>query len=226
APDTISRPLSWSATVATTNLWRGVNFGESPSLITTLSYAPSRWSLGLTSTYNLSGQRAGFGNTLTTQIGYQLTDNIQLGINDYFFFSPLDDDNNFWRWLGDEGQHFIEASVTVQQQAFQFMAAYNFYGANLYSSENTAVYLEARYQWKGLALFAAYLTDGSALHFMDEGGFTNLGAEYIHVWSLPKVDLLLGAQLVYNNESDRITPLEGVGDQAFTPLLFFSISPN
>jgi hypothetical protein len=154
-------------------VWRGVSFGNAPSIQGLLSYSLGNFEVGSYGAVTLNGNKQGYGNTIEVYAKYKYK-NFSLTVNDYFFFEAFDSLNSYFRYNGERTTHFVEAILKYEGKKVGLTAAYNFYTRR--SDETRALYLEANYRpHPDVVLFAGYLTDASFLNFHDRGGFTNLG---------------------------------------------------
>jgi len=185
-PETPSTPVADSTAIDTTQVstftfdgylfsryvWRGVNFGASPSIQGQLAYTASGLTVGCFVAKSLNGNAVGFSNTSNLFVSYKYK-GVSLTVDDYFFY----DEDNLDRYLdwSDTTLHFIEARLRYDGEHCYGFAGYNVYGADGINKD--AFYIEAGYKFPkhGLSLFAGYLTDKSDLNFSTQAGFTNIG---------------------------------------------------
>jgi hypothetical protein len=154
-------------------VWRGVSFGNSPSVQGLLSYSLGNFEVGSYGAVTLTGNRQGYGNTIEVYAKYKYK-NFSLTINDYFFFEAFDSLNSYFRYDGERTTHFVEAILKYEGKKVGFTAGYNFLTRR--SDLTRALYLEANYRpHPDVVLFAGYVSDASFLNFQDRGGLTNLG---------------------------------------------------
>ena len=81
--------------VSTRNVWRGLDYGSSPSVWGDLYGSFKGFSLGAMGTTTLNGSKAQYGTWLELYASYTFK-NVSLVIDDYFFFNPQDQDNNYF----------------------------------------------------------------------------------------------------------------------------------
>lgn len=218
---------TWSATIASTNQYRGVDFGQTPNFIPTLDYTPSaKWNIGLIATYALNGKRRGYSNTLTVHADYTLFNNLSLSLYDYYFFAPIDEENDFWNWSGKDGQHFLEAQLNYTPGDFSLLAAWNFYGAAFFDTPNRNIYLEASYRWRAFRAFAGMNTNVAVLNFMNGYGVNNLGLEAAHVQPLGKTELIISGQLIYNGVANKVATVDQVRARELSAVFAVTIVPG
>lgn len=200
--------LSFNGYVFSRYVWRGVNFGASPSIQGQLAYSTSGFTIGCFIAKSLNGNSAGFSNTSNIFLSYQYK-GVSLTVDDYFFY---DEDNlgRYFDW-SDTTLHFIEARLRYDGSRCYGFAGYNFHGADGINKD--AVYLEVGYKFpdRGISLFAGYLTDKSDLNFSTKAGFTNIGVtkeknlKFNNKFSLP-----LTCSVIFNPNYENIVDLPRV----------------
>ena len=165
-------PFTFDGYLFSRYVWRGVNFGASPSIQGQLAFTTSGFTVGCFVAKSLNGNSVGFSNTSNIFVSYKYK-GVSLTLDDYFFY----DEDNLDRYLdwSDTTLHFIEARLRYDGSRCYGFAGYNVYGAEGINKD--AVYIEMGYKLPkhDLSLFAGYLTDKSDLNFATKGGFTNIG---------------------------------------------------
>lgn len=201
-------PFSFDGYLFSRYVWRGVNFGSSPSIQGQLAYTASGFTLGCFVAKSLNGNAVGFSNTSNIFVSYQYK-GVSLTVDDYFFY----DEDNLDRYMdwSDTTLHFIEARLRYDGKRCYGFAGYNFYGADGINKD--AVYLEVGYKFptQGLSFFAGYLTDKSDLNFSTEAGFTNIGITKEKELKLnDKLSLPLTCSVIVNPNYENIVDLPRV----------------
>lgn len=220
AQDSTARNSSWSGllTLATKNVWRGIDFGNgTPSAQGLVTFKPSdRWDFNVLGITSLTGDNRGYSTTLNFFVNYTLGD-LTLTLDNYYFEG--DETNiptSFWDY---RNTHFLEGRVGYALGKFSLTAAYTLYGGGVYSNpvidsvgtvlQNTrGLYIEAKYQpSEEITLSIGGLTGASALNFNDKAGLTNIGFKYSK--SLKITDhfsIPFDFQLVVNPSWSNIAP--------------------
>lgn len=173
AVDTASTsPFTFDGYLFSRYVWRGVNFGASPSIQGQLAYTASGFTAGCFIAKSLNGNAEGFSNTSNIFVSYKYK-GVSITLDDYFFY----DEDNLDRYLdwSDTTLHFIETRLRYDGERYYCFVGYNVYGAEDINKD--AAYIEVGYKFPkhGLSLFAGYLTGKSDLNFSTEAGFTNVG---------------------------------------------------
>ena len=220
AQDSTAHSSSWSGllTLATKNVWRGIDFGNAtPSAQGLVSFKPSEhWDFNVLGITSLTGENKGYSTTLNFFVNYTLGD-LTLTLDNYYFEGDVTNiPTSFWDY---RKTHFLEGRIGYTLSKFSFTAGYTLYGGGIYSHpvidstgtilENTkGLYLEARYQpTEEITLSIGGLTGASALNFSDKAGITNIGFKYSK--SLKITDhfsIPFDFQLVVNPSWSNIAP--------------------
>lgn len=173
AQDSLKNTINTTFTIASRNVWRGVNYGDNaPSLQGNLSYnIKDAIEIGAFGTVTTNGTKNGYGNWLELYTTFKI-DKWSFTIDDYYFFS-YDSLNDYLDYAEASTQHLIEARIKYTSNKFSIFGSYNVY-ANKTAAK--AFYFEAEYFLrKDLSLIVGYLTGASSLNFHDGGGFTVAG---------------------------------------------------
>lgn len=194
-------------------VWRGVQFGNGPSVQAQVSYANDGFMAACYVSKSMNGSAMGYPNTSNVMIGYQYN-GISLFVDDYYFY---DEDNidRYFDW-SDTTLHYIEARLRYDHVRFYGMGSYNVYAGN---GANKAPYVEAGYKVpeKGLTFFAGYVFDRSDLNFSTTAGMTNVGmSKQKEVKFSDKFSLPLSATLMVNPNYKNVVDVLGVGRNAMT----------
>jgi hypothetical protein len=197
-------------TLATRNIWRGLDYGSSPSIQGTLSLNHDKYEFGAYGTTTLNGTREGYGTWLELFATFKHKQ-FSFTIDDYFFFNSADSLNNYFEWGNNTTQHFIETRVKWSSDKFGLMAGYAVYKNQ--SDKTRGLYLEAEYSPTDyLSFVVAGLTSSSYLSFYDDGGITTVGVSGKR--TIPVSDnfeMLLKASLLFNPSYNKSVNAPGVG---------------
>jgi hypothetical protein len=197
-------------TFATRNYCRGVSFGESPSIQGLLSVSRYGFELGTYGGVTTTGNKVGYGNWVESFLTYKHK-NLSVTADDYFFFSEVDSNNNFFDYDHKTTHHYVELRVKYEYERIQLLAGYTIY--SITEDVNPGIYAEATMNvGKGTSVFVGYITDHSMLNFMDAGGFNNVG-----VFNKRKIKIsedyqpVVKTTLAFNPSYQSITKLPGIG---------------
>ncbi|HYC86674.1 MAG TPA: hypothetical protein VEB86_15685 [Chryseosolibacter sp.] len=202
--------LNTDITIATRNVWRGLDYGSSPSVQGTLAIVGERFELGTWGTTTLNGSKSGYG-TWVELFATAKYKNFALTIDDYFFFNADDSLNNYLDWRRDKTQHFIEARLKFDSEKLDLMAGYAFYKNK--ADETNGLYFEAEYApLPYLSFLLGAVTSSNWLSFYDEGGITTIGVAGKR--SIPITETFspaLKASLIFNPNYEGSVNAPGVG---------------
>lgn len=220
AQDSTAQRSSWSGllTLATKNVWRGIDFGNAtPSAQGLVTFKPSdRWDINVLGITSLTGENKGYSTTLNFFVNCTLGD-FTLTLDNYYFEGDATNiPTSFWDY---RNAHFLEGRIAYTLSKFSFTTGYTLYGGGLYSNpvidstgtvlENTkGLYLEAKYQpSEEITLSIGGITGPSALNFNDKAGITNIGFKYSKSLKITEhFSIPFDFQLVVNPSWRNIAP--------------------
>ena len=193
--------------IGSRNIWRGLDYGASPSVWGDLSGSYKNFSIGAIGTTTLNGSKEQFGTWLELYAKYEFK-NFSFVIDDYFFFNAEDQDNDYFEYRPEYTQHLIEARVEYENQHLEALVGYVVYS---HQDDNTnGVYIEATYKLnEKLSFTAGGITGAQWLSFYDAGGLTTLGINGHREVKVFGQSLLLNASLIFNPNYKNASPLVG-----------------
>ncbi len=153
-------------------IWRGINFGDAPSLqgLCTVSY--KNFEIGMYGANSLSGTALGYANTIEVFATYNYK-KWSLTIDDYFFYEAFDSLNRYFDYSRNT-LHFYESRLKYTHDKFYLLAGYCFFSRA--SDDTNGVYVEGGYNFnKQIKLVVGGIIGKSYLNFHDRGGVTNVG---------------------------------------------------
>jgi hypothetical protein len=160
-------------------VWRGMDFGASPSIQPYVEYSNSGFAVGAWGAYSVTGSQ---GQEADLYLSYTfLNDMITIGVTDYFFPNDLMADNYFNYKSGETG-HLYEAALSfngTENLPLSLLIATNFYGDDLDSEGNSR--------------FSSYAELGYSLE-------TATGVS---------IDVFTGANLTAQSAADKEAELDG-----------------
>jgi hypothetical protein len=214
--------LNTEITLATRNIWRGLDYGSSPSIQGTLSLVAENFEVGTWGTTTLNGSKEGYG-TWVELFATAKYNNFALTVDDYFFFNAADSLNNYFDWSADKTQHFIEARLKFDTDKLDLMAGYAFY-KNKYD-DTSGLYMEAEYSpYPNLSFLLGGLTSASWLSFYDRGGITTIGVSGKRQLKVnDDFSLYLKSSLIFNPSYDRSVEAPGVGTNPVYVVVYLTL---
>lgn len=202
--------INTEVSLATRNIWRGLDYGSSPSVQGTFSVSKGAFELGTYGTTTLNGSKEGYG-TWVELFATAKYKQFALTIDDYFFFNADDNTNNYFDWGSEKTQHFIESRIKWDTEKIDLTAGYAFYKNS--SDDTNGVYLEAEYSpYTNLSFMVGGLTGGSYLSFYNEGGITSIGVTGRRTVQVSDTfSIQLKSSLIFNPSYDKSVEAPGVG---------------
>jgi hypothetical protein len=140
-------PISVGADFVSRYVWRGLDFGASPSIQPSLSASFGGFTVGAWGAYAINSTGA---QEMDLYVNYTFLDNmVTVGMTDYFFPNELTSNYNWFDWANDSSGHILEGMVGfngTQNLPLSVMFGFNFYGDDSY-------YIELGYSHSFLNVF-------------------------------------------------------------------------
>jgi hypothetical protein len=154
-----SSPLDIGVDLVSRYVWRGTDYGSSPSIQPSMELGLGGFALGVWGAYttNLPGVQE-----MDLYASYTFSDIVTIGITDYFFPDEIFG-YDYYEFRGDSSAHILEGMASfngLENLPLTFMVGYNF----AYDSQNST-YFELGYSFSILNIFLGagngfYTTDG------------------------------------------------------------------
>ena len=207
ASDSSNFDFNFDLGIASRNIWRGLDYGSSPSTWGDISGTFKNFSIGAVGTTTLNGSKEQYGTWLELYTKYEFK-SFSFIIDDYFFFNTLDQDNDYFEYRPQYTQHLVEARVEYENDHIEALVGYVIYSNR---DDNTnGVYLEATYKLnENLSFTAGGITGAQWLSFYGAGGLTTLGINGHRELKLFGQSLLLNASLIFNPNYKNASPMVG-----------------
>lgn len=186
-------------------VWRGADFGNSPSIQPDINYSTGGFELGTWAAFATNGNPAGTevdfyaSYTFDTDAG-----SFQLMLTDYTF--PQAPEGNYFQ----AASHFLEAGVGYGGTE-NFPVSF-FTGMFFTNDDDYSIYSELGYTVKNVALFVGVTPAASALYATNGPAVINTGITVTK--DLPLTDLFslgLSGSVIANPYSDNLYMLFGIG---------------
>jgi hypothetical protein len=199
-----SARISLGADFVSRYIWRGKDYGNSPSIQPNFAFSIAGFKIGAWGDYGISEYKTKINDTTMVDMGHYAEMDLfisytfkwfTLGVTDYFFPNPLNPnyENKYFNYNNKTTGHAFEASLSfngTEKVPLQIYVGTFFYGADkdkdsteVYGAgdkNNFSTYLEASYLFTvkkidvGLKPFIAGIPFGSAI-YGDNAGIVNLG---------------------------------------------------
>lgn len=189
-------------------VWRGTDFGNSPSIQPYMAYSISGFEIGAWGSFAVNGADM---QEVDLYASYTfLNEMVSVGVTDYFFQSSAVTMNNYFDYSDSTTGHFFEGNLNfngTEKIPLSFSANYMFYGAD----KDNSLYFELGYNgscklvdynvFLGATTGAGiYLTPGADGFSVVNVGFgVSKDIKITEKWSLP-----VFAQLITNPQAQNI----------------------
>lgn len=189
--------VSLGADLMSRYVWRGTDFGGSPSIQPYIELSTGNFVLGAWGAYttNLPGAQEA-----DLYAGYTFSDVFSLTLTDYYF--PMDDMSD--EYFDFDNSHSLEVSGELALDNFSLLAGKFFAGA-----DDQSLYFEAGYDFGVINAFIgagdeAYTTDGE-FNLVNIGIGTSKEIKLTDYFSLP-----MSGSVILNPESESLFMVVGV----------------
>ncbi len=216
--DTANKPLTIGVDLMSRYVFRGTDFGASPSIQPNLTYTTGKFSIGLWGAYAV--------NKVDTQeadifMSYAFSDRFSLTLTDYFFPSEVGD-YNYFDYKKDTTGHLMEGNLTYNGNdkfPIQCLVAVNFYGSDAIRLNDDgskkdiqySTYAEISYPFKhfdafiGANLTKAHKDLGETGFYGNDIGIVNLGVTaHKEIKISPTYNLPMSLSFITNPQSGRV----------------------
>lgn len=209
--------FSSELTLASRNVYRGVSYGESPSIMMKGAWLPCKYfEFGVYGNMTMTGIKDGYGNQINSYFTFKPfagsqneLKNISITSDDFYYFNSEDSTNDFFAWSDTKTQHFMEARVKYDSR-IDLTMAYT-YWANK-DANVKGIYFEGGYDVSdALYIFAGYITDQSDLMFQNKSGWTNIGFTITRKLHIKEWSPILRTSLIASPTYKTIYNATGVG---------------
>lgn len=212
-------PFSISCDLNSRYVWRGIDFGASPSIQPGVEFSKGNLTIGAWGAYS-TNQLA--GQELDLYIGYTFADMFSVTVTDYFFPNEFVANDNYFDYGDTTTGHVFEVSASfdgTEKLPLTVLIAANIYGADakrLDANGNVdgnqfSTYLELGYSFNNLDVFAGFnLTTsdasiGESGFYANNAGPINLGATWSKDIAITdKFTLPASLSLITNPMSEKV----------------------
>jgi hypothetical protein len=192
-----SSPIDIGADLMSRYVWRGTDYGSSPSIQPHMELGLGGFALGFWGAYttNLPGVQE-----LDLYANYTFSDVVTIGITDYFFPDEIFG-YDYYEFRGDSSAHILEGMASFNglvNLPLTFMIGYNFGGDSQHST-----YLELGYRFSILDIFLGagngfYTTDGE-FNIVNVGISASKDIRLTEKFSIP-----ISASFITNPQAKRV----------------------
>ena len=196
-------PIDIGVDLMSRYVWRGTDYGSSPSIQPYLELGLGGFALGVWGAYttNLPGVQE-----LDLYATYTFSDVVTIGITDYFFPDEIFG-YDYYEFRGDSSAHILEGMASfngLENLPLTFMVGYNF----AYDSQNST-YFELGYSFSILDIFLGagngfYTTDGK-FNIVNLGISVSKDIKITEKFSLP-----ISASFITNPQAEKVHFVFGI----------------
>ena len=185
-------PFDISVDLMSRYVWRGTDFGHSPSIQPGLEYSKGGLAIG---TWGAFTTTLAGGQEADLYVFYTFMDEkVSVGLTDYFFPDEFASENNYFEYNDTLTGHVFEVSASyngTEDFPLSILVATNVYGADARKNDANGLptnklqystYIEAKYEFKNAEVFAGFSlmdpdeTIGETGFYGHSMGFVNIGA--------------------------------------------------
>lgn len=217
-------PVSLSVDLMSRYIWRGIDFGASPSIQPGIEYNSGSLTIGAWGAFttNLPGVQE-----VDLYVSYALNDMFSLTFTDYFFPDETDAAYKYFDYADKTTGHVFEATLSfngTDDLPLSFLIATNFHGADARKLNNDgsvgkiqySTYAELSYSFNNLDAFIGFnLTNpdedlGESGYYGDSFGVTNLGISTSkEIKITDNFSLPVSVSLITNPQAQKIFMVAG-----------------
>ena len=140
-------PWYVSCELSSKYVWRGLEYGKSPTLFPSVNYENSAFLATLSGAYAMDGSH----QEVDLGLNYTIKSMVTLGLNDYYFPSAVGQNDSYFHFRHSDTGHYVEACATVEPTKLPLwlkLSCY-VYGADKDSTGKQAysTYAELGYQY-------------------------------------------------------------------------------
>ncbi|KPK82383.1 MAG: hypothetical protein AMS27_14605 [Bacteroides sp. SM23_62_1] len=196
-------PVDLGADLMSRYVWRGTDYGASPSIQPFIEFGLSNFSLGVWGAYTTNNPGI---QEVDLYANFTMKELLTISCTDYFFPDEIRG-YNYYEFRKDSSAHIIEGMLKfngTENLPLTLMA-----GINIYNDPDNSVYFEAGYSLSVLNLFVGagngfYTTDGK-FNFINIGISATKDLPITEKYSLP-----LSASFITNPQAGRVYLVFGV----------------
>jgi hypothetical protein len=196
-------PISISADIMSRYVWRGTDYGGSPSIQPSIEFVTGGFTLGFWGAYttNLPGVQE-----LDLYASYTFSDMVTIGFTDYFFPDEIFG-YDYFETRRDSSGHVLEGFASfngLENLPLTFLVGYNFYNDSFNS-----IYFEVGY---GFSIFDVFLGMGNGIYTTDINfNVVNIGVTASKTIQLTeKFGLPISTSFILNPEAKAVHLVFGI----------------
>jgi len=196
-------PISIGVDLMSRYVWRGTDYGSSPSIQPSIEFATGGFALGFWGAYttNLPGVQE-----LDLYASYTIQEMVTIGLTDYFFPDEIFG-YDYFETRRDSSGHVLEGFASfngTENLPLTFLM-----GVNFYNDSHNSVYFEVGY---GFSIFDVFLGMGNGIYTTDNNfNLVNIGITASKTIQLTeKFGLPLSTSFIMNPEAKAVHLVFGI----------------
>lgn len=209
AQDEESSPFSAGADFMSRYVWRGLDYGGSPSIQPYLEFSTGGLAIGAWGAYTtaFSNANAAGIQEMDLYATYTISKIITVGVTDYFFPQEFGYNYNYFDYGSDTSAHIVEGMASFN--GLEILPLSVLFGINLVNDDDNSMYVELGYSFSSLDFFVGA---GNGI-YTAEGGFgvVNIGISSSREIAITEsFSLPVSASLLTNPDAKQIHLVFGI----------------
>ncbi|MFC2115661.1 TorF family putative porin [Bacteroidota bacterium] len=196
-------PISIGADIMNRYVWRGLDYGASPSIQPYIEAGIGNFALGAWGAYTTNLQAV---QEMDLYLNYTIKDLVTVGVIDYFFPNEILG-YDYYEYRKDSSKHVLEAFATFN--GLENIPLTATLGVNFYNDSNNSIYFELGYNFPFIDVFVGL---GNGIYSSN----TNFGVVNFGVSSSKKIQITekfglpISASLITNPNAKQIHLVFGI----------------
>lgn len=202
-------PISIGADLVSRYVWRGLDYGASPSIQPYIKAGFGDFVLGVWGAYTKNTPDIPGVQEMDLYLNYTIKDLVTVGVIDYFFPDEIFG-YDYYEFRKDSSSHVIEGFATFN--GLENLPLTATLGVNLYNDSNNSIYLELGYSFSIIDVFFGI---GNGIYSTDtKFGVVNLGVSVSNEIRITEsYGLPVSASLITNPNAKQIHLVFGISIQ-------------
>ena len=203
-------PVSIGADIMSRYVWRGLDYGASPSIQPCLEVGIGNFAIGAWGAYAVTQTKNNESGTQEMDLyaNYTIAEMITVGVTDYFFPMETGYNYDYFDYGSDTSLHVLEGMVAfngLKDLPLTFMV-----GVNVMNDNDHSLYLELGYSFSFIDVFMGagngiYLTSDNKFNLVNVGISKSKDLEITESFSLP-----VSVSLITNPDAKQVHLVFGI----------------
>lgn len=203
-------PVSIGADIMSRYVWRGLDYGASPSIQPYLEVGIGNFAIGAWGAYAVTQTKNNESGTQEMDLyaNYTFAEMITIGVTDYYFPMETGYNYDYFDYGSDTSLHVLEAMAAfngLDDLPFTFLA-----GVNLMNDDDHSLYFELDYSFSFIDVFVGagngiYLSSDKSFNLVNVGVSKSTELRITDSFSLP-----VSASLITNPDARQVHLVFGI----------------